>query len=287
MTSRHLQQADILQNRYGLRVAARLSAGAAELPHDISERLRASRERAVALRKKPVAVARLQPASTVVQQGPAAALTFGDDGMGPWGRATSAAVVIALAAGLFAIDVVQRYNRASEAADVDAALLTDDLPPAAYTDPGFLQFLRTPRADAPDSADLTESMETGSPAVEVLPANAPEGVEGSNRTLEDSQMSEPETAELPVGAPPAGDGVTVREQAEPPLGFSASGVTGRSPSHLGASTSLPDFSSGPPDALGAPLNGSFGHTVNDAARDSAERESAGSSRGHPDDSSRP
>ena len=39
-------------------------------------------------------------------------------------------------------------------AEVDAALLTDDLPPAAYADPGFVQFLKTSghepsRSDAP------------------------------------------------------------------------------------------------------------------------------------------
>ena len=27
-------------------------------------------------------------------------------------------------------------------AELDAALLTDDLPPAAYSDPGFLQYLK-------------------------------------------------------------------------------------------------------------------------------------------------
>jgi hypothetical protein len=30
-----------------------------------------------------------------------------------------------------------------EVAEVDAALLADDLPPAAYSDPGFVQFLKT------------------------------------------------------------------------------------------------------------------------------------------------
>jgi hypothetical protein len=37
--------------------------------------------------------------------------------------------------------------RASEIAAVDAELLTDELPPAAYTDPGFLQFLRSNNAE--------------------------------------------------------------------------------------------------------------------------------------------
>jgi hypothetical protein len=35
------------------------------------------------------------------------------------------------------------------AAEIDAALLADDLPPAAYSDPGFLAFLKNPPATAP------------------------------------------------------------------------------------------------------------------------------------------
>jgi hypothetical protein len=46
-------------------------------------------------------------------------------------------------AGLIVITTLQEDNRTDELAEVDAALLTDDLPPAAYTDPGFAQFLKT------------------------------------------------------------------------------------------------------------------------------------------------
>jgi len=44
--------------------------------------------------------------------------------------------------GLIAINVIQDDKRANELAEIDAALLTDDLPPAAYADPGFSQFLK-------------------------------------------------------------------------------------------------------------------------------------------------
>ncbi|MGB3070500.1 MAG: DUF3619 family protein [Ottowia sp.] len=153
MNSRDLQQADILQNRYGLRVAARLSAGSEQLPHDISERLRATREQAVAKRKQPVAVARLRTAPAVNYNGNTATLGFGDDVLGLWGRLASAALVVAMVAGLITIDLVQEDDRATEVAEVDAALLTDDLPPAAYADPGFLQFLKTAATQrAPSSA---------------------------------------------------------------------------------------------------------------------------------------
>jgi hypothetical protein len=53
--------------------------------------------------------------------------------------------LIALVVGLLTINSVQNDNRAQEVAEVDAALLTDDLPPAAFSDPGFVQFLKTSR----------------------------------------------------------------------------------------------------------------------------------------------
>ena len=54
----------------------------------------------------------------------------------------TAAALVALVAGLVTISVWQEEGRTAEVADVDAALLTDELPPAAYTDPGFAQFLK-------------------------------------------------------------------------------------------------------------------------------------------------
>ena len=55
--------------------------------------------------------------------------------------------LVALVAGLMAISVIQDERRTDELAEVDSALLTDDLPPAAYTDPGFAQFLKTSDAE--------------------------------------------------------------------------------------------------------------------------------------------
>ena len=134
---------DTLQNRFGLRVAARLSAGTEGLPHDIGERLRVAREQALARRKQPAAVLRQRAAIAASRNGNTATLSFGDDGLGFWGRLTSAALVLGMAAGLIAINVIQDDDRTMEVADLDAALLTDDLPPEAYADPGFLQYLKT------------------------------------------------------------------------------------------------------------------------------------------------
>jgi hypothetical protein len=50
--------------------------------------------------------------------------------------------MVLLVVGLLTINMVLDEFRANEVAEVDAALLTDDLPPVAYTDPGFVHFLK-------------------------------------------------------------------------------------------------------------------------------------------------
>ena len=123
-----------LEARFGARVAERLAAGSQDLPHDIAERLRAGRVQALARRK--LVQARTETAAV----GRDGTMVLGG---GWWSRIASALPLIVLAAGLIAISALLDDNRASEVAEVDAALLTGDLPPAAYTDPGFAQFLKS------------------------------------------------------------------------------------------------------------------------------------------------
>lgn len=142
MTNSRQHRADILQDRFALKATSYLSAGTADLPYDISERLRAARVQAVSQRK----ITKTQHAQTVISTGSSAALTFGDDeGLSWWARVASVVPLIALVVGLLAINSIQSDNRAQEVAEVDAALLTDDLPPAAFADPGFVQFLKASR----------------------------------------------------------------------------------------------------------------------------------------------
>ncbi len=138
MTISYQYQQQVAQDRFALRLAARLSDAADELPYDISERLRATRERALGQRR--VAPARMR-ARLALSGGSELALGAGDGGW--WDRLASVVPLLALVVGLISINIIQNDNRASELAEIDAALLTDDLPPAAYTDPGFAQFLRT------------------------------------------------------------------------------------------------------------------------------------------------
>lgn len=134
------------QDLFARNVTARLSEGSTKLPHDISERLRIARMQALAHRKQAV----MRSATVVASQGGGtAALTFGNPGgsgsPGWWTRFATALPLVALVAGLLTIYVVQNDLRADELAEVDTALLTDDLPTAAYTDPGFVEFLKANR----------------------------------------------------------------------------------------------------------------------------------------------
>lgn len=135
-------------DRLGSVIAERLAQSCTNLDHDISERLRVARQQAVA-RRKLASIASAVRADSVAGSGGEAALQLGgNDAPGLWTRLGAMLPLLALVAGLLAIDAVQDDSRASDVAEVDAALLTDDLPTAAYTDPGFLQFLRL-GGDAP------------------------------------------------------------------------------------------------------------------------------------------
>jgi len=140
MKTRGLHPMKSSADRFGYQIAARLSEASDGLPHDITERLRAARVRAVAQRAKEApAVSRVRDA--VVLSDGTAALRLGGSLDGFWNRLSSLLPLIALLAGLFLIVTVQDDIRAREVAELDAALLTDELPPSAYTDPGFVPFL--------------------------------------------------------------------------------------------------------------------------------------------------
>lgn len=145
MTStRHASHPIASQDDLGRAIALRLGEAAQQLPHDVSERLKAARM--MALEKRRQAHVRL--ASAVVNSGGgSAALQMGGELRGIWRMLGAWLPLFALVAGLVTIDFVQDDFRAQEIADVDVELLTDDLPPDAFTDPGFAQYLRLNRAE--------------------------------------------------------------------------------------------------------------------------------------------
>lgn len=131
--------ADTLQTRFGLRVAARLTERSQDLDADVTERLRFAREKAL----ERARATRTAEATTSLGVTRAGAALLGAGG-GWWLRIASVLPALALVAGLVLIQRWQDSTQVSVAAEVDAALLSDDLPPTAYSDAGFAEFLKTP-----------------------------------------------------------------------------------------------------------------------------------------------
>jgi hypothetical protein len=135
---------DAVEARLALRMTARLTDLTADLPQDLSERLRFAREQAL----QRARVARTAPAaeSAVVANGGATLSLGGDEGGSGWWVQLAAVIpLIALVGGLVLIQRWHNNNQISAAAEIDASLLADDLPPSAYSDPGFVEFLKAPR----------------------------------------------------------------------------------------------------------------------------------------------
>ena len=134
---------DALEARVAMRILSHLSDASEQLPHDVTERLRVARERAL---DKARAVHKLSSRTAGAVQ----VLANGSMALGgppPWWlRLASFLPLAVLLGGLVLIQ--HRYNeeQISAAVEIDAALLVDELPPQAYSDQGFVEFLRTPRS---------------------------------------------------------------------------------------------------------------------------------------------
>jgi len=138
-TRTHHADIDALQARIGLRLAARLSEQNRALPGDISERLRVARDQAM---QRARAAHLLSPvAAPALAHAASGSVALGPDT--PWWlRLMSATPLLLLLAGLLLIQHTHELSQIRAAAEVDADLLADDLPPDAYRDPGFFEFLK-------------------------------------------------------------------------------------------------------------------------------------------------
>lgn len=129
------------QVRFAQRIVAHLTEESGNLGSDISERLRFARE---------AALQRARSARTLTSAAPSlntagASLLLGGWSDG-WGlKAASLLPLITLVVGLFFIQRTQTEEQISVAAEIDADLLADDLPPRAYSDAGFVEFLKLPK----------------------------------------------------------------------------------------------------------------------------------------------
>ena len=127
------------QARFAMRVTARLNEQSQSVSADIGERLRFAREQALVRAVAARAAATAQ--SQVAVSGGAVLLGGG----GWWLKAGSVLPLLALVGGLLLIQYWQTEAQISVAAEVDTALLADSVPPTAYSDAGFVEFLKTPR----------------------------------------------------------------------------------------------------------------------------------------------
>lgn len=140
-----VQELDTQVSRLGLRLAAGLTERSEALPQDVSERLRFAREQAMA-RARVARAARPETAAVLIQQG--SSLALGGPGRGGrWLKLASLMPLLLLVGGLLLIQHSQWYQQITATAEMDAALLSDKLPPAAYGDPGFSEYLSDDEQD--------------------------------------------------------------------------------------------------------------------------------------------
>ena len=128
-----------------LRATPRLSESAEALRGDIRQRLRVARQQA--LQQAVLARAASKPSLAATSWRWVAAAAGGPSGKDEsswWSRVAAVIPLILLVAGLLAIQELHTSRLISEAAEIDTALLADDLPPDAYQDVGFLEFLKRP-----------------------------------------------------------------------------------------------------------------------------------------------
>jgi hypothetical protein len=126
-------------DRIGSAVREYLDGSTAQLPSRITDRLYHARLSAMAARKQefiPQLERVLRPQLAFNQGGNSSQPSS------PWSRLSWLAPFIVLALGLLAISEWQQDARINDIAAVDIALLSDDVPPDAYMDSGFLAFLK-------------------------------------------------------------------------------------------------------------------------------------------------
>lgn len=118
-----------------------LDEGVERLPYRVTERLAMGRAKALAQIIGPTGgTAARSPSRT-------SALPSTVPARAPlrWRVALALVPIAVLALGVVLVDVVQQEAAVTELAEIDDALLTDDLPLAAYADRGFGVYLKNTR----------------------------------------------------------------------------------------------------------------------------------------------
>ena len=138
-------------DQFGQASAALLRQGAQRIPQNIKDRLYASRMKALAVKKPELVLIPKQ-----VLAGTARNWSSGSNGL--WDTVGWIAPLVVLVFGLIGIAQWQDDSRINDIAEVDAALLSDDVPPDAYADSGFMAFLKNgPLSESDSSSDSIQS----------------------------------------------------------------------------------------------------------------------------------
>jgi hypothetical protein len=132
---------EAMEARFARSVAACLSVQSESVSADVGERLRFGREKALEAARR----ARGATESVGVTASGAAMAGFGVSRW--WLRLASVLPLVALVGGLVLIQNWQSRTQISVAAEIDEALLGDDLPLTAYRDPGFSEFLKAQQSE--------------------------------------------------------------------------------------------------------------------------------------------
>lgn len=123
---------------FGSRVGTLLDEAADRLPYRVAHRLDRAREAALARLPDTAAQTVLAPATA----GQAGSVSLSGDGRSWLWRALAVVLPpVVVAAGLYGIVVWTDAQDAQETAEVDAAVLVDDVPISAYADRGFGVYL--------------------------------------------------------------------------------------------------------------------------------------------------
>lgn len=130
-----------VEARLGQQIASRMLDAEQNITPHQGERLKALRMMAL----DRALVSRTQTVPSVVHQGSVLTLS-GPSNWKSWlFRASAMLPLLVLVAGLLALQHYQQEKFVRATADIDTALLLDELPPAAYADPGFASYLRQDR----------------------------------------------------------------------------------------------------------------------------------------------
>jgi len=144
-TPSRLQHAQAVESRLAARLAAALAEQADAVPHDVTERLRVAREQAIAKARiaRAVQLAARPAVAVVVAAGRHGGATLAAP-VRWWQRAATVLPLAMLVGGFVLVNRIAEVEQVHAAAEIDTQLLADALPPAAYSDPGFAEYLRSP-----------------------------------------------------------------------------------------------------------------------------------------------